>query len=150
MLNIYLSSSLLTTVKRNTDRPSQSFFLVFFFLAFLRCKKKKEFKKNWCFEQSSSQSLVRFEWVEVMCQCVGTACSAVISLPLKCCRRELVKWSYPLPYSPRGSFLFDLAETGAFQSTTCLPYEMLWLTVKACQLRFNRSFFATLKGQDKL
>lgn len=98
-----------------------------------------------CFDWTV-MSLVRFERAAAKWQCVGTASSALISLPLKCCRRELVKWSYPLPYSPRGSFLFDLAETGAFQSTTCLPYEMLWLTVKACQLRFNRGFFCNLKG----
>lgn len=117
--------------------------LLVFFCVSLRCR-KINLKRSLivCFDRT----IIRFECIAVMCQCVGTARSAVISLPLKCCRRELVKWSYPLPYSPRGSFLFDLAETGAFQSTTCLPYEMLWLTVKACQLRFNRSFFCNLKG----
>lgn len=112
-------------------------------------KKKKNNNNGLCvlIKQGSGGSFLCFECVAVMLwQCVGTARAALISLPLKCCRRELVKWSYPLPHSPRGSFLFDLAETGAFQSTTCLPYEMLWLTVKACQLRFNRGFFCDLKG----
>lgn len=130
-------NGLFTAVKGK--HKCENVLLLFFFV------EKNVIFKTWivCLDQTGSGgNLLRFECVAVMLwQCVGTARAALISLPLKCCRRELVKWSYPLPHSPRGSFLFDLAETGAFQSTTCLPYEMLWLTVKACQLRFNRGFF---------